>query len=72
VPSGSLICRRDDGDYIVFLRGQNEETARVWANEIVATAALVPLTTLDGRNRMPMALRAKVATLTPQKDRIPA
>jgi GGDEF domain-containing protein len=69
LPAGGFLCRRAEGDYVAFLPEQSEEAARRWAAQAVAAASLVPVTTPDGRARIPMNLRAKVAVLSPQLDR---
>ncbi len=66
LPTGSGLCRRDEGDYVVALRDVGDQFARSWANEAAATASMVALTTPDGRARIPLALRAKVAAFGPQ------
>ncbi len=66
LPTGGLLCRRPEGDYIAFLETDDEGAAGQWANSAVATAALVPVSTPDGRVRLPLALKAKVARLSPQ------
>lgn len=70
LPSGSVMCRRIEGDFVVFLRTQDEEFARAWASNAAATASMVALTTPDGTSRLPLAVRAKVALLSPQQDQI--
>ncbi|MBS1707128.1 MAG: GAF domain-containing protein [Armatimonadetes bacterium] len=70
LPTGSGLCRRDEGDYVVALRDVAEPFARSWANDAAATASMVALTTPDGRARIPLALRAKVAAFGPQKHLI--
>ncbi|MBX3096144.1 MAG: GAF domain-containing protein [Fimbriimonadaceae bacterium] len=69
LPAGGFVCRRNEGDYVAFLPETIEEEARRWANQAVAAASLIPVSTPDGRSRIPMNLRAKVATLSPQLDR---
>lgn len=69
LPAGGFLCRRAEGDYVAFLPGYSEEASRRWAAQAVAAASLVPLTTPDGRARIPMNLRAKVAVLSTQLDR---
>lgn len=61
LPQGSGLTRRDEGDYVALLAGMDEDAARSWANDLVATAAMVPVTTPDGRLRLPLAIRSKVA-----------
>lgn len=70
LPQNGQLCRREDGDYVAYLPGQSDEEARQWGNQALATSALVPLTTPDGRKPMPIRLRAKVAALSPQYDRL--
>lgn len=61
LPAGGLLCWRAEGDYVAFLRDCEEPFARSWANEAAATAAMVALRTPDGRARIPLALKARVA-----------
>lgn len=70
LPSGAAICRRDEGDYVVFLPTMDEESAREWSSEATATASLIGLSTPDGRTKIPLGLRAKVALLRPQKSQV--
>lgn len=70
LPGGGGVCRRDEGDYVVFLPGMEEGAARSWANEAAAVAGSFPMTTPDGRVRMPVSLRAKVAAFSPQKNQV--
>jgi len=64
LPRGGLMCRRAEGDFVVFLRNTTETYSRQWANEAVASASLVGVTTPDGRHKIPLALRAKVSEQT--------
>lgn len=68
LPQGSGLTRRDEGDYVALLAGMDEESARSWANDLVATAAMVPVTTPDGRLRLPLAIRSKVAKVGVQSS----
>lgn len=67
---GGLLCRRSEGDYVAFLPEASDETARAWANEATAMAAMLALPTPDGKAKLPLALRAKVAEVNRQSDRI--
>ncbi len=66
LPVGGVMCRREEGDYVVYLRGMDESAARSWANDAAATASMIGITTPDGRARIPLALRAKVAKIATQ------
>lgn len=70
LPVGGAVCRRDEGDYVAFLPSTDEAYVRQWANETAALASMIPLTTPDGRSKVPLGLRAKVAPFSPQKNRI--
>ncbi len=70
LPIGSGMCRRDEGDYVVFLRDVEDDFARRWANDVAASASLIGLATPDGREKIPLALRAKVAQIGQQKSEI--
>lgn len=61
LPVGSSICRREQGDFIVFLRGLDETAASSWANEATAIASFVGLAVPASPQRVPLAMRAKVA-----------
>ena len=66
LPAGAMICRRDEGDFVVLLRTADEQAASSWANDAAATASMIGLTTPDGRSKIPLALRAKTAVLDRQ------
>lgn len=66
MPAGSLLCRREHGDYIAFLQGCDEEFARSWANEATVLASMTPIQTPDGRAQIPLAFRAKVRAYSHQ------
>lgn len=70
LPVGGGICRRDEGDYVAFLPTLEPDAARRWANEAAATASMIGLATPDGRDRIPMALRSKVAIFDPQSHQV--
>lgn len=70
LPSGGAICRRDEGDYVAFLPTIDESEARKWSTQATASASLIRLVTPDGRAKIPLALRAKVALLRPQKHQV--
>lgn len=65
LPAGGILCRRAEGDFLVFLRETEIEFARRWANEAAATASTVPVATPDGSRRMPLAVRAKASAYPP-------
>jgi hypothetical protein len=69
LPAGGCLCRRDQGDFLVFL-DTDEEFARNWANEVAASASFIAISTSDPAKRIPLALRAKVARLTSQTDQL--
>lgn len=73
LPSGGLLCRRDEGDYVAFLKTTDVNAATSWANEAIATASLIGISTPDGKSRIPLSLRAKAApvgvpTASPAQD----
>ena len=70
LPEGAAICRRDQGDYVVYIRSTDEQYVRAWANDVTALASMVGVRTLDGRSRIPLALRAKVALVNQQKHQL--
>ena len=63
LPRGGAICRRAEGDYIVYLSG-SEKSARSWANEAAATASLIGIPVDENGKRVPLAIRAKVAKVS--------
>jgi transcriptional regulator with GAF, ATPase, and Fis domain len=70
LPSGGAVCRRDQGDLVVFLPDCSDVFARSWANDIAATASMIGLPSLDGRRTIPLALRAKAAVLDRQSNEV--
>ncbi|MFQ3586850.1 MAG: GAF domain-containing protein [Fimbriimonadaceae bacterium] len=63
LPGGSSICRREQGDFIVFLKGLDEAAAASWANEATAIASFVGVAVPASAQRVPLAVRAKVAKI---------
>ncbi len=63
LPAGGLLCRRDEGDYVAFLKTTDAAAATSWANEAIATASLIGISTPDGKSRIPLSLRAKAAPI---------
>jgi GAF domain-containing protein len=61
LPSGSLVFRRDDGDFLVYLRSVPAEFAVNWANEVSAIASMIGVSDAKGSRRIPLPMRAKVA-----------
>ncbi len=70
LPLGAAVTRRNEGDYVVFVPSSDEEYVRRWANDVTALASLVGVRTPDGRSKIPLALRAKVAPVNQQIHRI--
>lgn len=70
LPQGGALCRRAEGDFLAFLPECDEAFASRWANEIAATASMIGLRTPDGSNRIPLAIRARIAVLDPQTNGI--
>jgi GAF domain-containing protein len=70
LPAGGMLCRRREGDYVAFLRDVTEAFASSWSNEASAMAAMIGVSTPDGRAKIPLALRAKVSMITPQGHQI--
>ena len=66
IPNGSLMCKHPDGLIMVYVIGGDREAVSMWANELVAKAMGADLKTPDGAAKMPLQLRAKVASLSPQ------
>lgn len=70
LPNGGCICRRDEGDYIVFLPGATLDAATSWANDASASAAMIGVKTPDGSARIPLAFRSKSAYLNKQESEV--
>lgn len=66
LPAGSIACRRPEGDYVAFIPGSDEEFARSWSNDVITLASMVGVHTPDGRTRIPLALRSKLAPVNQQ------
>ena len=66
LPNGGAICKRAEGDYIVYLTG-SEKSARSWAAEATATASLIGIPVEENGKRVPLAIRAKVARVGTQE-----
>lgn len=62
LPAGGAICKRAQGDLVVFLRDAREEDARSWANEVAALASLIGIRMPDG-SPIPMGIRATVSLI---------
>jgi hypothetical protein len=62
LPAGGAICKRAQGDLVVFLRDAREEEARAWANEVAALASLIGIRMPDG-SPIPMGIRATVSLI---------
>ncbi len=72
LPAGSLITRRPEGDFVVLLKNVSNEFAVSWANETAAMASFIGVRVPMTENRIPLALKAKVARVGKQKDLISA
>lgn len=72
LPSGGGMCRRDEGDFVVYLAGQEDDSAQRWANEAAAMLNGLDLRTPDGRHRLGLTVRAKVAPFAPQNSQVSA
>lgn len=68
LPPGSLLCRRSEGDFVAFLPEMIEEEARSWMNQASTLAAMTPISTPDGKVRIPLGLRGKLAPYGKQKN----
>lgn len=75
LPEGAALCRRNEGDYIVYLPDPDERVARGWANEAAAMASLIGIPVDENGKRVPLAIRAKVArvgALNPERETVEA
>jgi hypothetical protein len=70
IPIGSLMCKHPDGIIMVYLVGGEKESATAWANDLVAKGMGADFKTPDGSAKMPIQLRAKVASLSPQFNQV--
>lgn len=66
LPPGGLVCRRPEGDLLVWLGSCDVETAGRWANQAAAMASMVAVQSPLG-GVVPLAVRARVAQLGQQK-----
>jgi len=64
LPPQSVLCRRNMGEFLVFLCETSRDGALQWAASATASAALIGLQDDDGNNPKPLALRSKVAEIT--------
>ncbi|MBX3113769.1 MAG: GAF domain-containing protein [Fimbriimonadaceae bacterium] len=70
LPTSGGLCRRDEGDFVAYLSGMTNDNAQAWANDNAAMVNGLRLTTPDGRLKIPMNVRAKVAPFSPQKRQV--
>lgn len=70
LPAKGAMCRREEGDFVSYLSGGSGESAQKWANEAAAALNGLHLTTPDGRHRINLQIRAKVAAFSPQKSQV--
>jgi len=63
LPPGALLTRREEGDFVAFLPEADESAAQSYLSEASATAAMVPLRTPDGKHKIPLALRGRIAPI---------
>jgi len=70
LPSGGVLCRRSEGDFVALLPGSDEEYGRRWVNQAAALAGMTAISTPDGRARIPLALRGKSTVLRSQSRQI--
>lgn len=70
LPAKGGMCRREEGDFVAYLAGESDEAAQKWANESAAALNGLNLTTPDGRHRINLQIRAKVAPFAPQKSQV--
>lgn len=70
LPTGAMLCRRTEGDFVAFLPSTGPETAEQWANQVCAMAAMTAITTPDGRIKIPLGLKARLAPFGPQNYQI--
>jgi len=71
LPAHAFLCRRTEGDLVAFLPGCAEPFARQWANEVATLASMIGVGSPDGRSRVPLGLRARVAAKTPYSNQVP-
>lgn len=61
LPVGGFMCRRSEGDFIVFLSDFGFEDGSDWAGQVAAGASLTPIKTPSGRAKIPYGLKFRVA-----------
>lgn len=66
LPVGGAVAKRPNDELVAFLPGMTAEQAGAWANEMAASASLIGLRTPDGSTRLPLGIRAKVASVGPK------
>lgn len=70
LPVGGMLCRRYEGDFVAYLPFDDLSFAESWANQQAALASMVALTTPDGRARIPLALKARVAPFRLERSEV--
>jgi uncharacterized protein YlxP (DUF503 family) len=68
IPQNGALCLRGEMDLIAFLPC-GEDQARAWASEASAIASLISVARSD-QPPSPLPVRARIASLSPQKERI--
>lgn len=66
VPVGALMCKHPDGLIMVYMGGIDKDAALNWGNDLASKGLGMDLRTPDGTAKLPLQLRVKVATLSPQ------
>ena len=69
LPLKGMMCRHEDGAYLVFLDGFSRDEAQHWVNQLVALAASTEMKTPDGLAKILSGLRGRVAELNSQENR---
>jgi hypothetical protein len=63
---GSAATQRGAGGFIVYLPNDSTSFVSNWANDVAATASMIGVKTSGGKTSIPLAFRARVASLAPQ------
>jgi hypothetical protein len=70
LPVNGLLCRRVEGDFVVYVPTPDEAEARKWANKATAAASLCSFGAIDSKYQTPVALRSRVARMAQQSNLI--
>ncbi len=70
LPPSGVLCRHEDGSFLVHLPGFTRDESEKWVNQVVSLATSTEIRTPDGSTRILSGIRGRVAELGPQENRI--